>query len=136
MTERVIWNGPQWEERLRRGAMQGVVEGLGIVEQRAIHLITNPPKTGRIYRRRGITHQASAPGEAPASDTGTLVNARRTQLNEADVSGKLIFTSRHAAPLEHGTRNMEARPFARRSLAETRDQVLAAIRRNVAAMLR
>jgi hypothetical protein len=129
------WNADVWEQRLREGAMQGVVEGLGIVEQRAIFLITNPPKSGRIYRRRGVDHQASAPGEAPASDTGTLVNARRTELHPDDVSGRLIFSSRHALPLEHGTRNMAARPFGRRSLMETKDQIVAAIRRNVQAKL-
>lgn len=30
------------------------------------------PGTGRIYRRRGITHVASAPGAPPAVDTGLL----------------------------------------------------------------
>lgn len=136
MTGRVEWNGAEWEARLRIGAMQGVVEGLSIVEQRAIYLITHPPKTGRIYKRRGVEHQASAPGEAPASDTGTLLNTRRIELNEPDVSGKLIFSAAHAPHLEHGTINMRPRPFGRRSLMESRDKVLDAIRRNVAAMLR
>lgn len=129
------WNAAEIEARIRHGAMQGVVEGLSIVEQRAIFLITNPPKTGRVYRRRGVVHQASAPGEAPASDTGTLVNARRIELNEADVSGKLIFSSKHALPLERGTLRIAPRPFGRRSLMESADQVLNAIRRGVAAAL-
>lgn len=131
----VDWNAPEIEAKLRRGAMQGVTEGLGIVEQRAIHLILNPPKSGRIYRRRGISHQASAPGEAPASDTGTLVNARRTELHEDELSGRLIFSAKHALPLERGTRNMEPRPFAMRSLTETFEQVKEAIRRACAAAL-
>lgn len=130
------WYGPEIEAQLRVGAMQGVVEGLGIVEQRAIHLITTGPKTGRRYRRRGgVVHQASAPGEAPASDTSTLVNARRTELNHPDLSGRLIFSSRHALPLEVGTKNMEARPFGRRALMETREQIKEAIRRSCAAVL-
>jgi hypothetical protein len=132
----VNWNAPEIQARLRVGAMRGVVEGLGIVEGRAVQLIMQGPKSGRVYRRRGVVHQASAPGEAPASDTGGLVNARRTDLNEQDVSGILAFTSRHASPLEHGTRNMAPRSFARRALMETREQIVAAISRNAAAQLR
>lgn len=136
----VIWNEAEIMARVRLGAERGVMEGLGIVERRAVFLITNPPKTGRVYQRRGIVHQASAPGEAPASDTGTLVNAREVELDrQADffeVKGSLTFTSKHAAWLEHGTRHMEPRPFGRRALNETRDQVLDAIRRNVAAVMK
>jgi hypothetical protein len=139
MTESVQWYGDEWMRRIRIGAQQGVLEGLSIVEERAIYLLTHPPKSGRVYRRRGVEHQASAPGEAPASDTGTLLNARQSGLADQqdlfDVVGNLAFTSKHAPFLEHGTRDMEPRPFALRSLVETKDQVKVAIGRNVAASL-
>lgn len=35
----------------------------------------NSPATGRIYTRGGIRHQASAPGEPPAPDTGRLLQS-------------------------------------------------------------
>ena len=70
-------------------------------------------KTGRIYikRRHGQTvmHRASAPGEAPAIDTGALYNAIR-----AVQKGPLewwVLTNEYAAHLEYGTRRMLARPF-------------------------
>lgn len=38
--------------------------------------IQGPPKTGREYARgRDKIHRASAPGQAPATDTGTLVSS-------------------------------------------------------------
>jgi hypothetical protein len=37
--------------------------------------ILTPPKSGRTYKRGRQTHQASARGEAPATDTGLLVNS-------------------------------------------------------------
>ncbi len=37
--------------------------------------IQGPPKTGREYRRGRKVHRASAPGQAPATDTGALVNS-------------------------------------------------------------
>lgn len=41
------------------------------VEQEAKASMSGP-KHGRLYRRGGVVHQASAPGEAPAVDTGKL----------------------------------------------------------------
>ena len=42
----------------------------------AIKSIMQGPKTGRIYEKYNPrrTHRASAPGQAPASDTGNLVS--------------------------------------------------------------
>ncbi len=57
-------------------------------------------------------HRASAPGEAPAIDTGYLVNTiqtRKTGTGSAQVS----VGADYAAPLEFGTRKMAARPFLR-----------------------
>lgn len=135
MSGEVQWYSDQIMAKIRPAAMQGVMEGVGIVEDRAVFLITNPPKTGRIYKRRGVFHQASAPGEAPASDTGALVNARRIEANEQNLSARLIFSSGHAAFLEYGTIRMAARPFARRSLTETKEQVEVAIKRNIMSVL-
>jgi hypothetical protein len=39
------------------------------------------PKHGRTYTRKGTTHTASAPGEAPAVDRGTLVNATQAVMD-------------------------------------------------------
>jgi hypothetical protein len=73
--------------------------------------IQGPPKTGRIYKRGklGRNHQASAPGEAPATDTGALVNSiaykQETKLS-AIVSSRLNY----APWLEYGTRRIAPRP--------------------------
>ena len=40
-------------------------------------------RSGRIYTRRSVTHQASAPGEAPAPDTGNLVASIVTRQTDA-----------------------------------------------------
>lgn len=113
------WNQAELMARARAGAVRGVVAWIGLVEKRAVDLITSPPKTGRIYRTRGVTHQASAPGEAPANETGRLVNSRRIDLFEGELRGRLTFSTEYALPLEVGTKNMEPRPYARRALRET-----------------
>lgn len=71
--------------------------------------IQRGPKTGRVYRRRGIVHQASAPGQPPATDTGFLVNSIYV---ERDGPARMTVGSRlaYAAYLEFGTQRMAPRP--------------------------
>lgn len=130
------WNQPEFMGRARRGAMTGVVAWIGLVEKRAVELIMSPPKSGKIYRRRGVDHQASAPGQAPASDTGRLVNSRRVELIESQLRARLNFSTAYALALEVGTKHMEPRPYARRALAETKDEGIARVRAEILAALR
>lgn len=71
--------------------------------------IQGPPKTGRKYQRGTVVHQASAPGQAPATDTGFLVssiyNEDRGYLTKA-IGSRLEY----AFYLEFGTRKIAARP--------------------------
>ena len=74
--------------------------------------IQGPPKTGREYPRRkngDNVHRASAPGQAPATDTGALVSSTyftRVDSLTAAIGSRLEY----AFYLEFGTMRMEARP--------------------------
>jgi HK97 gp10 family phage protein len=136
MAATVNWNATPVLQRLALAANVGVFRGTEAVRNTAIAKVNNPPKTGREYRRRGVTHQASAPGEAPATDTGRLVGAARTEYDRANLSGRVIFATAYAAALEFGTQRMAARPFLRNSLAENRAAIREAIREEMAAALR
>lgn len=69
--------------------------------------------SGRIYGK----HQASAPGEPPAVDTGRLRNATQadTQVRRDgdDIVGRVVANTEYAHALEVGTENkrMMPRPF-------------------------
>lgn len=130
------WNAPAVLAKARRGALAGVMRGIGIVEARAVQLVTQGTKTGKIYRRRGKKHQSSAPGEPFASDTGDTIKRRNITLDAAKIRAALHFHSVNAARLEHGTRKMRPRPFARRALAETATQVQDAVMADIIAELR
>lgn len=117
---------------VRQAAMRGVVRGTESVRNEAITLILNSPKTGRVYRRRGVEHQASAPGEPPASDTGRLVGSIRTSYSESELAGTVTASTDYAAHLEYGTQRMEPRPFMRPALASRRDAIERDIQREVA----
>lgn len=96
--------------------------------------------TGRVYRRgkRGRTHQASAPGEPPAVDTGRLRNsiAMKGPTWEGDaVTGEVGTNVEYAARLEFGGTDsrgvrIAARPYMRPAL----EQAAPAIERRLGAL--
>lgn len=74
--------------------------------------IQGPPKSGRIYKHGNISHQASAPGEAPATDTGALAaNSLVKRIGTCDF--EVQFNQEYAAPLEFGAPRVLPRPFLR-----------------------
>lgn len=128
----VEWNGNRILGNIRQAAMRGVVRYIGAVETRSVELLMSPPKTGKMYGK----HQASAPGEAPASDTGRLVNSRTVDLFEGTLTARLTYRTAYAAALEFGTEKMEPRPFLARSLDETRAEGQAMIAQEIKAALK
>lgn len=123
----VEWHGDAIMAKIRAAAMRGVVRGTESVVEEATSLILDGSKTGRVYRRRGVEHQASAPGQAPASDTGRLLQSGHTEYDQQDLSGTAQWSTEHADYLEHGTQSMEPRPFALPALANRKDDIAADI---------
>lgn len=130
------WRGPQYQAAIQAAALRGLTIGIHMVEGRAIQLITSPPKTGKVYRRRGVTHQASAPGQAPASDSGRLAQSRVINIFPDWMIARLTFRTDYAMKLEIGTSKMEPRPFGRRALAMERNNVIAAVAGEIRAVMR
>ncbi len=88
------------------------------VEKGAKLRIMLPPKSGRVYSRPGgIPHQASAPGESPATDTGALVNSTKSRFVRK-LEGIVAVSVEYAPVLEFGGRELAARPFLRPSTKE------------------
>lgn len=84
------------------------------VESDAKRSVLQGKKSGAVYKRRTVQHRASAPGEAPANDTGRLASSIVASLvrgaNYAVVTaGKGV--AKYATMLEFGTSKMAARPF-------------------------
>jgi len=71
--------------------------------------IQRGPATGRTYTRGSIDHIASREGEAPATDTGTLVssvNYSKKGVLTAEIESRLPY----ATYLEFGTSRIDPRP--------------------------
>lgn len=84
------------------------------VQRTMVDSIRSGNKKGRVYQRGERYHIASAPGEAPATDTGRLVGAIGVFPNldalEVEIGIKRPMVD-YAASLEFGTRTVAPRPF-------------------------
>lgn len=101
------------------------------IEAEAKTAITQGKKSGRTYKRRSVTHQASAPGEAPANDTGRLVNSIHVTTAEGGQVARVHAGSgavSYAAALEFGTSKMAERPFFRPALAKAKPGIEAKLK--------
>lgn len=81
-------------------------------------------KEGRLrIGGRRVPHQASAPGQPPASDTGRLMASIHHQMVGAgqSVQAQIGSDVQYALYLELGTRYMAPRPFLRPALAAAVD---------------
>ena len=120
------------DDRAHREIQDSLDDGAHMLRDDIIKDILHGPKTGRVYthhmemeggklvqgKKRSAPHQASAPGEAPASDTGHLVgNITVDQSRAPDLDVGVQSLATHSEELEFGRRSgpypMEARPFMR-----------------------
>jgi len=90
---------------------------------RSAQVSIQAPKHGRLYG----AHRASAPGEAPATDTGMLVNSILAR-GAGEFTAVVAVHARYGLYLEMGTVHMAARPFLRPAVDKWKPSFLAAMR--------
>lgn len=113
---------PEISKAVERKVEGALLAGAQVIEGAAKLKIQTGPKTGRIYKKTktGALHQASAPGEAPATDTGNLVGGISSE-KAGRLKARTIATSEYATALEFGSVDgkMLARPFMKPSADES-----------------
>tara|TARA_Y100000114_G_C11608696_1_gene254013 strand:+ start:42 stop:491 length:450 start_codon:yes stop_codon:yes gene_type:complete len=105
-----------------------VVKGGGqLIRGEAVKSIQTGMKSGRIYEKYNPrrTHKASAPGEAPASDTGNLVRNIRVEQKTKDIVN-VESRANYSKFLEFGTSKMLARPFLFPAFEKSKSKILQA----------
>lgn len=104
-----------------------VMETAANVEAGVKLRIAQGPATGRVYTRGSVSHTASAPGEAPASDTGVLLGSIYHE-NKGPLSAIVGSRIAYAAYLEFGTRRIAPRPAWVPEVEQTRPEFVNDIR--------
>lgn len=122
------WNSQAAINALTPGINRGLLKIAEQVEEKAATMMRGP-HGGRIYTTYFITrgagpnrvvipvsarspHQASAPGEAPAVDTGRLIRSSEIQNYPNEFRVVVRWTDSAAARMQLGTDRIEPRPFA------------------------
>ena len=114
MRKRVVENPMENAESL-------IYKATAMVHRRVIQSISRDAKTGITYGK----HQASAAGEAPATDTGFLVGSITFKVDKGkeEVTGKVIASAPYAAHLEFGTSTIAPRPYMQPALEQNRKKI-------------
>lgn len=106
--------------------LQGVLTKSAIrVRDTAKKKIKAPPKTGRMYKRGKKQHQASAPGEAPATDRGHLASSITFNVQYDRLGADIGSDLPYADILELGSDKgmIAARPYLRPSLYDNEQKI-------------
>lgn len=127
-----------------RGPVFGALrDGAPRIVNRAKRGIAKGPKTGKVYTQRFATgksgnvfaygsrppHQASAPGEYPAADTGKLMGSihdpEQTFESATELHIDIDVNAAHAAPLEFKPPERGGRPFLSKAADEEAPAIVA-----------
>lgn len=97
-----------------------------------IRTIQTGGRTGKVYKRGGVTHKASAPGEPPKSDRGHLVRSFFLKVREISVS--VVNNVGYSKVLDEGNKSgtLKARPFKEKIRAKFQAKLLERLRHIIA----
>jgi hypothetical protein len=107
LTTSIVINDAELVRTIRNGA-RPVVREIAFSIDGEIKLLMTTEKHGREYKRGSRTHVASASGEAPAVDTGFLINSIQTDI-KSDTEATITIDAEYAETLEFH----KDRPFVR-----------------------
>ena len=119
------------KEDLEKDMKEVLLGGGQLIRGEAVRSIQQGSKSGKTYKRYNPTrtHKASAPGEAPASDTGFLVSNIRVK-DQKDLV-QVRSEASYSKFLEYGTSKMLARPFLFPAFEKSKPKIAEVIFRKI-----
>ena len=111
---------PDFQEIVKGGAQ--------LIRGEAIKSIQTGAKSGVMYQMYNPRreHRASAPGQAPASDTGNLVSKIIVKQKTRNITN-VESNANYSAFLEYGTSKMQPRPFMLPAFEKSKKPIINAV---------
>ena len=106
--------------------------GAQLIRTEAIKSIQTGAKSGVMYQKYNPRreHRASAPGQAPASDTGNLVSKIIVKQKTKNITN-VESNADYSAFLEYGTSKMQPRPFMLPAFEKSKKPIINAVFKRV-----
>jgi len=134
MAKSGIQNLQVFQKKLKKRIVDNPEKELMHLVQRSASLVENTAIQSILKGGTGITYQkynprrqhtASAEGEPPASDEGTLKDSITSNVKKEGTSivGKIIASESYAPYLEFGTSTVRPRPFMQPALEKNRPKI-------------
>lgn len=121
---------------VRAGIGKALAQSVVELDAYAKKNIQGGSRSGRVYRRRSVTHQASAPGQFPKTDRGQLVASLYFRVAADKLSAFFGSKLNYARYLEFGTTRMKPRPWLKPTLKANEATIVARLASAVADALR
>lgn len=123
---------------IEKACVNGVADGANLVYDEILSLVLDTQKTGRMYTNRatGGPHQASAPGEPFANETGNALIQTKIHEQESGLSALVAGHAEYAKFLELGTSKMAPRPVFRPALANKSEDFVKATYNEIAKVIK
>lgn len=123
--------------KMKSAVSDGVEDATTEVYEEVLRLVQDTPKTGKIYKNRlhkNAVHQASAPNESYANETGNALKNTKTKV--VKYTGTVTGAYEYALALELGTQKMAPRPTIGRALLNKRKDLVKIISTPLSKVLR
>ena len=119
------------EARVKSELRDNMAAATLFVEGEATTILSRGGRSGWLYKRGSRMHQASAPGEPPASDTGRPQGSLGSEVlvRAKEVVGVIFAGTDYARVLELGTPKLRPRPFLRPAILNNKRTILSLLRR-------
>lgn len=119
------FNAKMWAN-VHEAAKDAVADSVNLVHEEILHLVQDTAKSGRVYKHRGHggAHQASAPGEPFANETGNALLNTKTYEENGGLTGRVAGEAEYAGYLELGTSKMEPRPVFRPAINNKEKEIV------------
>jgi HK97 gp10 family phage protein len=125
-SKRILRDLKRHPEKARKGSMKGLWAAGKFLQKETQKLIKDKSsKTGRTYKFKGKTHQASAAGEYPANRSGKLRKSVGFDvLDSEDMEFGYRDSVNYGKWLEDGTKKIKKRPALNRTVQDNKIKVL------------
>ena len=106
--------------------VQTLTSGAHLVRNTIILEMQKDNKTGHKYKKKSVIHQASAPGQYPAVDSGELLTSIFFDVVESKLQVEIgnLIGAPYGEFLEFGTSKMEPRPWLEPSVELHEDKIM------------